>query len=105
MKRALIIFTAGLLVAVAAYCSFYFLGLAAEHNFPQNPKTELAWRKEGFHIDHTEIQRISELPAPYQTHCAEMCIRSAAKNAELQDLLATNDTVTPEIKAKLSEAA
>ena len=35
----------------------------------------------------------------------EMCRRIAAKNAELSALLATNETVTLQIKANLSEAA
>ncbi len=105
MKRACLIFLAGLLLAAAAFCAFYFPGFAAARNLAQSPTPELAWLQQEFHLDNAEFRRISQLHAAYQDHCAQMCRRIAAKNAQLQSLLATNDSVTPEIKAKLSEAA
>ncbi len=105
MKRAFIIVISGLLLAATAYCGFYFLGSAAERNLALSQTPELAWLKQEFHLDDAEFQRISELHAAYQMHCAEMCSRIAAKNSELQALLARNNTVTPEIRMKLSEAA
>jgi hypothetical protein len=105
MKRALTIFVGGLLLAATAYCGFYLSGSATERNLARSRTPELAWLKQEFHLDDAEFQRISQLHAAYQAHCAEMCRRIAAKNSELQALLAANDTVTPEIKMNLSEAA
>jgi hypothetical protein len=105
MKRASIIFVAGLLLAATAYCGFYFLGTAADRDLAGCAVPELAWLKKEFHLSDAEFVRISELHAAYRPHCAEMCRRIAAKDAELQALLATNTSVTPEIKIKLAEAA
>jgi hypothetical protein len=105
MKRAIIILAAGGLLAVTAYCGFYFAGTAADRGLVQCPAPELAWLKKEFHLSDAEFQRVSELHAAYQPHCAEMCRRIAAKNAELQALLAASTNVTPEIKTKFAEAA
>jgi hypothetical protein len=105
MKRASIIFAAGLLLAIVAYCSFYFAGTAVDRSLAECQVPELAWLKKEFHLSDAEFQRVSDLHAAYRPHCAEMCRRIASKDAELQVLLATNTTVTPEIKTKLTEAA
>jgi len=105
MKRSALVFAAGLVLALAAYCGFYFVGSAPERNLVQSPEPELAWLKKEFHLDDAEFHRISQLHEAYRSHCAEMCGRLAATNAELQSLLATNTTVTAEIKANLAAAA
>ena len=64
MKRSLIIFGAGLLVAIAGYFGFYLLGSAAERNIAQSPAPELAWLKQEFHLDDAEFQRISQMHGP-----------------------------------------
>jgi len=105
MKRGLIIFIAGLLLAVTAYCGFYFSGSANERSMAESPNPELAWLKKEFHLSDAEFARVSQLHAEYQGRCAEMCMRIAEKNAELEALLGKSTNVTPEIKTKLAEAA
>ncbi len=106
MKRAFIIFISGLLLAATAYCGFYFLGSAAERNLAQSQTPELAWLKKEFHLDDAEFQRISELHAAYQTHCAEMCGPDCGQERRVAGAARQPTTRSPrKSKSKLSEAA
>ncbi len=105
MKRLISILFAGLAVAAAAYCAVYFSGTARHRELLEDKQPELAWLKDEFHLSDADFKRIIELHEAYMPHCREMCRRIDAKNAELKDLLAKTDALTPDIEAKLNEAA
>src|ERR1051326_2734870 len=105
MKQAIIILVLGLMAAVAGYSAFYFLGTASDRAMLQEQSPELAWLKKEFRLSDAEYARITELHAAYLPACQQRCQRIAAKNAELKELLARNNAVTPEIEQKLAEAA
>jgi hypothetical protein len=105
MKRTVSILVLGVLLAVAAYCGFYLLGAASGRDLLRSKTPELAWLKKEFNLDDAELARITELHQSYRPHCVEMCRRIDAKNAELKELLARTNAMTPEVEQKLAEAA
>jgi len=105
MKRTGIILLVGMLLACAAYCGVYYLGTAADRKLAASPAPELAWLQKEFNLSDAEFKRISDLHAAYEPRCAEMCRRIAAKNAELQTLLANNTAMSPEIQSNLAASA
>src|SRR5262245_43872477 len=104
MKRFVCILVFGLLLCAAAYVGAYRLRIAPVRNLAGEPAPELGWLKEEFHVSDAEFARISGLHAAYQSHCAEMCQRIDAKNAEIKEALAHATEVKPEIEQKLVEA-
>jgi len=105
MRPAILVLTLGLALAGAAYCGFYFLASAPGRALMDSPTPELAWLKKEFNLTDREFTRISQLHSAYQPKCEEMCSRISAKNAELKELLAQTNALTPEIESKLAEAS
>ena len=105
MKRAWSIVLAGLLVGVLAYGAAYFVCSAPSRHLAASPTPELAWLQKEFQIPDAEFARITKLHEAYSTACAERCRRIDAKNAEIRNLLAATNAVTPQIEAELHEAA
>ncbi len=105
MKRALIISVLGIVLAVGAFCGFYFLNTASHRALLKSETPELAWLKHEFNLSAAEFARISELHESYMPDCTEMCKRIASKNAELKLLLANTNVLTSEIEQKLSESS
>src|SRR5690242_1870258 len=105
MKRFGLILGVGVLICAAAYCGAYFLGTAPARQLAQEKYPELAWLKKEFNLSDAEFTRIVGLHDAYQPHCAEMCRRIAAKNAEIKEALAKSNEITPELEQKLAEAA
>jgi hypothetical protein len=71
----------------------------------QGSHPELAWLKKEYQLSEWQFARVVELHDAYWPKCAETCRRIDAQNAKVQQLLAETNTVTPEIKQALSEAA
>jgi Spy/CpxP family protein refolding chaperone len=105
MKRPSLIALAGILVAIAAYCGFYYAGTADTRKLVASPEPELAWLKSEFHLSDAEFARISQMHEQYLAGCAERCRQIDEKNAELKRLLASTNAVTPQIQAVLADAA
>lgn len=104
MKRFVLILAFGVFLCAAAYVGTYHFRMAPVSNLVGKPSPELGWLKEEFHLSDAEFARISDLHSAYQPHCAEMCRRIDAKNAEIKEALAHAGHVTPEIEQKLVEA-
>ena len=105
MKRSWFILVAGLVVALAAYFTFYFLSIANYQSLERGPEPELAWLKREFHLGDTELARICQMHQAYLSGCMERCRRIDLKNEELKRLLAAANGMTPEIEKTLTEAA
>ena|SRR5437899_1727635 len=105
MKSSLVIFAAGLVLAFAAFGTLYWAGTASQRQALRSRSPELLWLKDEFKLSQSEFDRISQLHAAYLPHCAEMCRRIDAKNAELKELLSTTNKLTPQLDLKLAEAA
>jgi Spy/CpxP family protein refolding chaperone len=71
----------------------------------RNSHPELAWLKDQYHLTETQFAAVAQLHDAYRPKCAEMCRRIDEQNARVQRLLDATNTVTPEIKEALAEAA
>lgn len=105
MKRGGIIFLLGLLVATCAFAGFYYLGTASSRGLMHEPEPELAWLKKEFKLSDSEYARITRLHEAYLPACRQRCERIAQQDKQLQQLLSTASTVTPEIRSLLAERA
>lgn len=66
---------------------------------------ELAWLCHEFHLTDAEVARIRPLHEGYLPKCEAMCVRIAAKNRELADVLKGATNISAEVERKLAEAA
>jgi hypothetical protein len=105
MKRSALILIFGVVLGFCAYCGFYFAGTASHRALLERPKPELEWLKKEFNLADSAFERVVRLHDAYKSECAEMCRRIDGKNAELKELLAKADALTPDIEANLAEAA
>jgi hypothetical protein len=105
MKRAGLIFLAGLVACLAAFACVYFMGTAASRELMRQPQPELAWLKKEFNLGDAELTRISALHEAYLPRCAERCRLIEEQNLKLRTLLAQATNMTSEIEAVIAERA
>lgn len=105
MKRSVVVLLAGLFVAVAGYCAFYFAGASPRRELLESQTPELLWLKQEFNLSDAEFNRISKLHENYLPECKEMSRRIDQTNAALKQLLTSRADVTPEIEKALVDAA
>ena len=105
MKRPWVILLAGIAAALLGYFTFYFIGTAQCRAIIHEQEPELAWLKKEFHLNDAEFARISQMHASYLSGCAERCRMIDEKNQHLKQLLASTNTVTPDIDKLLAESA
>ncbi len=105
MRKSAAILLLGLVLSVAGFVGFYYLGTARCRAMMREPQPELAWLKTEFRLSDTEFARISKLHEAYLPKCRERCRSIAEVNAKLQQLLVQSTNVTPEIHALLTNRA
>ncbi len=105
MKKGALILLSGLLVCTAAFSGFYYVGTARSRALLNQPQPELAWLKAEFNLSDAEFARISTLHEAYLPECARRCARIAEENRQIEQLLAHDPSVTPELRKLLDERA
>jgi hypothetical protein len=105
MKKTWLILFGGLLAGLVAYTCIYLQATSAQRSLQQSSHPELAWLKHEYHLTDAQFAAIAQLHDAYLPKCAEMCSRIEEQNVKVQQLLAATNTVTPEIKSALAEAA
>ncbi len=105
MKKGGLILLFGLLVSTAAFSGFYYLGTASCRGLMSEAQPELAWLKKEFKLTDAEFARVTKLHEAYLPQCRERCLRIAEQDRQLQHLLASAATTTPEIQNLLAERA
>jgi hypothetical protein len=105
MKRGALILLLGLAVATAAFAGFYYLCTASCRKLMCQPQPELAWLKKEFHLTDAEFNRISQMHAAYFPKCQQRCQRIAEQDRQLQQLLASATSLTPQIQDLIAERA
>jgi len=105
VKRTLLILLVGLVAGLISYTCIFLRATSFPRSMEQNSHPELAWLKDEYHLTETQFAAVAQLQDAYRPKCAEMCRRIDEQNARLQTLLAVTNTVTPEIKEALAEAA
>lgn len=94
MRRSLIILIGVLAVGVAIFGGSYFLAqrLCARHL--SNPADDLAWLRQEFRLNDSEMAQVQRLHDGYLPKCGEMCAKIAAKKREVDQALAGTTNVT-----------
>jgi hypothetical protein len=105
MKRGLSILLLGLLACATASFVVYRARTATHRAMLRQSAPELAWLKKEFNLSDAEFLHIAELHSAYLPQCHQRCQTIEAQNEKLQQLLATNTNVTPEIESLLAERA
>jgi hypothetical protein len=105
MKRSWLILFGGLLAGLIAYTCIYLPATSVPRSMEQSSHPELAWLKNEYHLSDAQFAQVAQLHDAYRPKCAEMCRRVDDQNAKVQQLLSETNTVTPEIKLALPEAA
>ena len=105
MKRPWSILVLGIVLAVLAYGGFYWAGTANLHSLEQAQEPELLWLKKEFRLGDAEFDRICKLHESYYAACAERCRKIDEKNRHLSHLLASTNSLTPEMELAISDAA
>jgi uncharacterized membrane protein len=104
-SRTWIIVLGGLFAAVAAYACVYLTGTSTQRAVARSDQPALAWMKHEYRLDDAQFARLSQLHDAYRPTCMEMCRKIDSKNAQIAELLASKNIVTPEIRQALAEAA
>jgi Spy/CpxP family protein refolding chaperone len=105
MRRSWVTLIGGLVLALAGYLGFYYVSTAHYHSLENRPEPELAWLQKEFHLGDAEFAKICQMHEAYRSGCAERCELIDEKQEKLRELLASTNTVTPEIEKILTEAA
>jgi uncharacterized membrane protein len=105
MKRAWLIVVAGLVLALAAYAGIYFTRTAENRSIEKSSQPMLSWLQDEYHLSDEQFARVRELYTAYQPKCVEMCRKIDDQNAAVKRLLASTNSITPEIKDALAKAA
>lgn len=100
MKKPLLILVAGLALALVAYSGLFLARTAPVHG---DAPDDLLWLRQEFSLTDQEFARIRELHEGYLPDCAAMCARIAAANRDLEQLVLSTNSVTPQISEKLAE--
>jgi len=105
VKRSWLIIFGGLLAGFIGYTCIYLHATSVQRSMEQSSRPELAWLKPEYHLSHAQFDEVIRLHDAYHPKCAELCRRIDEQNSKIQKLLALTNTVTPEIKEALAEAA
>jgi len=105
VRKPWLILFGGLLAGLVAYACIYLHASSAQRSMEQSSCPELAWLKTEYHLTAAQFADVVQLHAAYRPKCAEMCRRIDEQNAQVQQLLAGTNTVTPEIKQALAQAS
>ena len=105
MRRSLIIVLSMLLAGAGLGTGAYFAARQVCVSRLACAGDDLEWLRREFSLSEPELQRARRLHEGYLPKCGEMCARIAAKQQELQAVLAAGHGVTPEAERKLAEIA
>lgn len=103
MRRPLAILLGALTAGVAVFAGAFFLSQQVSARRMANPADDLAWLRQEFRLNDTDLARIRELHEGYLPKCHEMCAKIEAKKREVDQLLAGATDVTPPVEQQLVE--
>ena len=105
MKRLRLIIFLGVLAGLTAYAGFYFAGKAEAPSRAEGVAPELVWLKKEFQLSDAQAARICQLHEEYMGRCMQRCQMICSNAANIQQLLASTNQMTPEIEKALKDAA
>lgn len=69
------------------------------------PAGEMDWLHAEFNLTDEQFSKIKVLQEAYEPKCDQMCMRIREANANLDQLITANTTMTPQVEAALRECA
>ena len=105
MKRSLIILAVAFCLGLGGYYFVLKQNVIHVDAIKAQPAPELEWLKTEYQLSNDEFARICAMHISYMPGCAQMCEEIKAQNAKIQTLIASTNTVTPEIENDLKELA
>jgi len=94
-----------LLLLGGVYVGIYQFTTGNTKKLIESDQPELAWLKQEFSLNDVQFEKIKSIHMEFDVECHEMCQDLAESQEKLHLLIAQNSTITPEIKASLSETA
>jgi hypothetical protein len=103
MKRVTLIFLVAALVAIGSFGASYLMG----RNCCKvgKPGSEMEWLRQTFQLSDSQFGAIKVLQDSYQPTCGRLCQRIATADGNLDRLIQSNQSVTPEVDAALKESS
>jgi hypothetical protein len=105
MKKTWLILVGGLVAGLVGYACIYLRATSTQRSMEHSSRPELAWLKTEYHLSDAQFAEVVRLHDAYRPKCCELCRRIDDQNAKIQMLLAATNTVTPEIKEAIAQAA
>jgi hypothetical protein len=105
MKRSLIILAAAFCLGIGGYYFVFERNTIRVDTIQAQPAPELVWLKTEYKLSNDEFARICAMHISYMPGCAQMCEEIKEQNTKIQRLIASTNTVTPEIEIDLKELA
>lgn len=107
MKRLLALLAVAALLGLGTYtlCSRHSHHREDACAMPMDQRAEMRWLRAEFKLSDAQFARISTLHEAYQPKCQQFCAAIAASNQKVAQLIATSNSMTPELAAALQESA
>jgi len=97
MKKNLLIWGAILLLSVGGCLGYYHFATADTALMLCGTDGEMEWLRQEFKLTEDQFQKIKALHAAYRPKCDRMCEKIAEARPQLDSLITTNQTMTPEV--------
>lgn len=105
MNRGLLILALALVAAAATFFTWRHLATSPVRKTLHSVEAKLEWLRQEFQLSDPEYRRVEALRRIYDPKCEALCQRVMAANARTEAILATSDSVTPELESALRDAA
>lgn len=105
MKRLIIVLLLTGLVSLIGYILSYEMATRHARTMLANPNCGMIWLQQEYHLTDAQYAKIVKMHEDYRPTCDRMCQRIAEANAKLNRLIASSNSVTPEIDVALKEWA
>lgn len=105
MKRFLVMLAGASLLALGSYVLYFEAMTRPSQALLSHPGGRLEWLRREFQLTDAQFARITELHDVYNPVCATLCQRIVEANTRLEELVAREQGVIPEIEAALLESA
>src|SRR4051794_30432347 len=103
MKRITLVLLIAGLVAIASFGASYFTGRTCCN--VGKPGSEMEWLRQTFELNESQFVAVKALQESYQPTCDQLCHRIAVASGKLDQLIESNQSVTPEVEAALKESS
>ena len=103
MNRVSRLFLVIAALSAATFGVCYQIGTRPAAKVLADSDAEMAWLRAEYHLNNAQFAKISKLHDDYQPQCAERCRKIAAAHAKLRELVASSQTVSPEMEAALKD--